>query len=238
MRLDIYLAEKGFAESREKAKTLIKSGAVAVNGMVITKPAFEVEDIDVEILNPLKYVSRGGYKLEFALDSFEVNPEGKVCMDIGASTGGFTDCLLQRGARCVVAVDVGTAQLHPSLLSDPRVISIEQSDFRGLKFSGEPINLFVCDVSFISVTKILPGIRELMRGDSRALILIKPQFEILGRRKNGVIKNERERKAAVNNVLETLVALGLENTGVKECPFTGKDGNVEYFLYVKLKPLS
>jgi 23S rRNA (cytidine1920-2'-O)/16S rRNA (cytidine1409-2'-O)-methyltransferase len=318
MRLDIYLVEKGFAESREKAKTLIKSGAVAVDGRVITKPA---EDImceggetfgsggifvdgehyrggescgggetsvnselcmsgetsgnrepcpKIEILNPLKYVSRGGYKLEFALENFSVNPGGKTCMDIGASTGGFTDCLLKRGARRVIAVDVGTAQLHPSLKADPRVVSIEQSDFRKLDFSGEfsrehsegitsghsvgitrelsegitkelsgePINLFVCDISFISAVKILPGIRELMKGDSRALILIKPQFEIFGRRKNGVIKSERDRKAAVKNVLNAAEALGLETIGVKECPFTGKDGNIEYFLYVKLKSLS
>ncbi|MDR0986975.1 MAG: TlyA family RNA methyltransferase [Ruminococcus sp.] len=234
MRLDLYLAENGFAESREKAKTLIKSGAVAVGGRVITKPAFEAEDEEVKVLSPLKYVSRGGYKLEFALDSFAVDPTGKICMDIGASTGGFTDCLLQRGARRVIAVDVGTAQLHPSLLADPRVVSIEQADFRSLNYAGEKIELFVCDVSFISVTKILPALKNLMAKDSHALILIKPQFEIRSRRKNGIIKDNRERAEAVKNVIAAAEALGLKNAGVKECPFTGKDGNIEYFMMVNL----
>ncbi|MDR0974946.1 MAG: TlyA family RNA methyltransferase [Ruminococcus sp.] len=250
MRLDLYLVQKGFAESRERAKTLIKSGAVAVDGRIITKSA---EDIptgqitptdgsntanipapEIEILSPLKYVSRGGYKLEFALDSFSVFPKDKICMDIGASTGGFTDCLLQRGARRVYAVDVGTAQLHPTLFADPRVISLEQSDFRTLEFSGEAIDLFVCDVSFISVTKILPGIFALMGSGSSALILIKPQFEGAGYRKNGVIKDKRERLKAVTNVVSEAEAFGFAKMAVKECPFTGKDGNVEYFLYVNV----
>ncbi|MDR0903679.1 MAG: TlyA family RNA methyltransferase [Ruminococcus sp.] len=234
MRLDLYLAENGFAESREKAKTLIKSGAVTVDGRVCTKPAFETNNEEIKISTPLKYVSRGGYKLEFALDSFSVDPRGKICMDIGASTGGFTDCLLQRGAKRVIAVDVGTAQLHPSLLADPRVTSIEQADFRGLNHEGEPIDLFVCDVSFISATKILPGLKNLMGENSRALILIKPQFEIKSRRKNGIIKDKKQRAEAVSGVIAAAEALGLKNHGVKECPFTGKDGNIEFFLMVNL----
>jgi 23S rRNA (cytidine1920-2'-O)/16S rRNA (cytidine1409-2'-O)-methyltransferase len=233
MRLDLYLVKHGLTESRERAKELIKSGAVALEGQIITKPAFEVFDEKIEITASQKYVSRGGYKLEFALQAFDLDTADLVCMDIGASTGGFTDCLLQSGAKLVYAVDVGTAQLHPSLKSDPRVISAEQTDFRKLEAAAfPPIDLFVCDVSFISATKILPALKSLMHSSSKALILIKPQFEIKGRHKNGIIKSKSEREKAVENVLEAAKALGLEPKGVKECPFTGKDGNIEYFLLV------
>jgi 23S rRNA (cytidine1920-2'-O)/16S rRNA (cytidine1409-2'-O)-methyltransferase len=192
----------------------------------------------------LKYVSRGGYKLEFALKAFNINANNTICIDIGASTGGFTDCLLQHGAKCVYAVDVGTDQLDPKLKSDSRVVSLEQQNILSEVFAGvsaksaastasalpDNADIIVCDVSFISATKILPRIKQLMSIDSKALVLIKPQFEIKSRRKNGVVRVKKEREQAVQNVTESSLALGLSILGVKECPVNGKDGNVEYFM--------
>jgi 23S rRNA (cytidine1920-2'-O)/16S rRNA (cytidine1409-2'-O)-methyltransferase len=267
MRLDVYLVEHGFEKSRERAKALITAGAVKIDGTVITKPAYDVSggkdtpnsvsDGDntsnymIEITDTLKYVSRGGYKLEFALKAFNINANNTICIDIGASTGGFTDCLLQHGAKCVYAVDVGTDQLDPKLKSDSRVVSLEQQNILSEVFAGmsaksaastasaSPVlpdnaDIIVCDVSFISVTKILPRIKQLMSTDSKALVLIKPQFEIKSRRKNGVVRDKKEREKAVQNVTESSLALGLSVLGVKECPVNGKDGNVEYFMLLSV----
>jgi 23S rRNA (cytidine1920-2'-O)/16S rRNA (cytidine1409-2'-O)-methyltransferase len=241
MRLDIYLVENGFETSRERAKVLIKSGAVTVNGKVTTKPAEEVpEKTVINITDPLKYVSRGGYKLEFALSAFGIDVTDFTCIDIGASTGGFTDCLLQHGAKRVYAVDVGTAQLAPMLRSDPRVVSIEQTDIREIsnynRIFTETPDFITCDVSFISITKILPDIYTLMvnYGISSTLLLIKPQFEIPGRHKNGIIRGGAEREKCLHNVINACEALGLRKKGLAECPVNGKDGNVEYFLYISI----
>jgi 23S rRNA (cytidine1920-2'-O)/16S rRNA (cytidine1409-2'-O)-methyltransferase len=246
MRLDIYLVENGFETSRERAKTLIKSGAVTLNGKVITKPAEEVpEETVINITDPLKYVSRGGYKLEFALSAFDIAVTDFTCIDIGASTGGFTDCLLQHGAKRVYAVDVGTAQLAEKLRSDPRVVSIEQTDIREISNSNRiftesceiiTCDFITCDVSFISITKILPDIYALMVNYKipSALLLIKPQFEIPGRHKNGIIRGGTEREKCVTSVLTACEALGLRKKGLAECPVNGKDGNVEYFLYISV----
>jgi 23S rRNA (cytidine1920-2'-O)/16S rRNA (cytidine1409-2'-O)-methyltransferase len=234
MRLDLYLVEAGFASSRERAKTLIKSGSVTVDGAVCTKPAEEVnENSDTAVTEPLKYVSRGGYKLEFALTAFDIDVKNLICLDIGASTGGFTDCLLQAGASSVIAVDVGSNQLHESLKSDSRVKSLEQSDFRKLDneyFRDIKLDFIVCDVSFISITKVIPAIADVMNKGTRALLLIKPQFEIKGRHKNGIIRDKAKRKQAVETVTSFAEAAGLKVMGVKECPFTGKDGNIEFFM--------
>jgi 23S rRNA (cytidine1920-2'-O)/16S rRNA (cytidine1409-2'-O)-methyltransferase len=237
MRLDLYLVETGLASSRERAKTLIKSGSVTIDGVVCTKPAEEVgenpQDSEIAVTEPLKYVSRGGYKLEFALIAFDINVKDFICLDIGASTGGFTDCLLQNGASSVIAVDVGTNQLHESLKNDERVKSLEQSDFRkfdNAHFADIKLDLIVCDVSFISITKVIPAITGIMNEKTRALLLIKPQFEIKGRHKNGIIRDKAKRKQAVETVVSFAEAAGLKVLGVKECPFTGKDGNIEFFM--------
>jgi 23S rRNA (cytidine1920-2'-O)/16S rRNA (cytidine1409-2'-O)-methyltransferase len=238
------MIENGYEKSRERAKVLIKSGAVTVNGVVSTKPAEDVpETAVINVTEPLKYVSRGGYKLEFALKHFNIDVTDFTCIDIGASTGGFTDCLLQHGAKQVYAVDVGTNQLAPKLCADPRVISLEQTDFREIgntnRYFPKSFDLVTCDVSFISVTKILPHIYALLtRTASKtspppsALLLIKPQFEIPGRHKNGIIRSKHERERAVENVLAACKTLGLHNKGFAECPVNGKDGNIEYFLYI------
>jgi 23S rRNA (cytidine1920-2'-O)/16S rRNA (cytidine1409-2'-O)-methyltransferase len=234
MRLDLYLVESGLASTRERAKTLIKSGSVTIDGNICTKPAAEVtQAADVDVTAPLKYVSRGGYKLEYALKAFEIDVNDAVALDIGASTGGFCDCLLQHGAKSVTAVDVGSNQLHETLKNDKRVKSIEQSDFRNLDPSvlGDvKLDLIVCDVSFISITKILPSIISVMSTGTQALILIKPQFEIKGRHKNGIIRDRQKRQQAVETVTSFAEAAGLKVVGVNECPFTGKDGNIEFFM--------
>jgi 23S rRNA (cytidine1920-2'-O)/16S rRNA (cytidine1409-2'-O)-methyltransferase len=243
MRLDLFLLQKGFEKSRERAKVLISEGAVTVNAKIVTKPSLNIDDSDCvevtdEVTDTLKYVSRGGLKLEFALTAFEICAKDCVCIDIGASTGGFTDCLLQNGAKLVYAVDVGTDQLDPTLRGDSRVISLEQQNILSEDFPHEDPDLIVCDVSFISVTKILPRIKSLMsinktNENCKALILIKPQFEIPGKHKNGIIKSGKERALAVENVKNTAQALGLVVCGVKECPVNGKDGNVEYFMMLE-----
>jgi 23S rRNA (cytidine1920-2'-O)/16S rRNA (cytidine1409-2'-O)-methyltransferase len=238
MRLDLFLAVEGYEKSRERAKTLITGGAVRVNGQTVTKPAFDTAaDSVIEITDTLKYVSRGGMKLEFALSAFDVDVKNADCIDIGASTGGFTDCLLQHGAKRVYAVDVGTNQLDPKLSADSRVVSVERMNILSDDFrAGEsvPPDIIVCDVSFVSVTKILSRIKALMNERSRALILIKPQFEIKAHHKNGIVKDKKERAKAVSNVTEAAAALGFKTSAAKECPVPGRDGNVEYFMLMSL----
>jgi 23S rRNA (cytidine1920-2'-O)/16S rRNA (cytidine1409-2'-O)-methyltransferase len=214
------------------ANCTVTSGA-ADGTKVNSSTAVARPNPEITVLSPLKYVSRGGNKLEFALGTFAIDVAGFSCLDIGASTGGFTDCLLQHGAKSVCAVDVGTNQLHESLKSDSRVRSFEQSDFRNLDSSildGANLDFIVCDVSFISITKIIPAIINIMPSGSRSLLLIKPQFEIKGRHKNGIVRDEKQQKAAVRTVIDFAAAAGLKVLGVKECPFTGKDGNVEFFM--------
>ena len=178
MRLDRYLVERGLVESREKAKRLIQEGKVRVGGKVVQKPAHPVpEGAAVELLAEERYVGRGAYKLLGALEAFPVEPRGKVAADLGASTGGFTQVLLERGVRRVYAVDVGKGQLHPRLREDPRVVALEEEDARTLVLP-EPVDLVVMDVSFISSTLLLPKVLELLKPQGEALILVKPQFEL------------------------------------------------------------
>lgn len=238
-RLDVLLVNKGLAQSREKAKAIIKSGKVYVNGRMTDKAAEMVaEDAAVDIKdNPLKYVSRGGLKLEKAIDKFNIELEGKLCMDVGASTGGFTDCMLQKGAKKVYAVDVGTDQLVKELRDDNRVISMEQTNIRYLTPDQlEDIIAFISiDVSFISLTKVLAPVRELLAEQGELVALIKPQFEVgpkaIG--KKGVVKDKKAHINAINSVSLHACAVGFRCIGLDYSPITGPEGNIEYLLYLK-----
>ncbi len=233
MRVDIALKER-FEISRQKAKELIEAGKVTVNGKTVAKPSLDVEDTDtlvIEKTDILKYVGRGGLKLEKALDSFNIDPLGLTCLDIGASTGGFTDCLLQRGAAKVYALDVGTSQLADSLKSDSRVISMENTDIRDANL--EKVDFICMDVSFISVTKVLNKVSELLKDDGSAVILIKPQFEA-GREslnKKGIVKNYKIHKKVIREVMAFAQGCGLKVRGLTFSPVKGGDGNTEYLLY-------
>lgn len=234
MRLDRYLVERGLAESREKAQRLIQSGQVKVAGQVVTKPAHRVpEGAQVEVLSPERYVSRGAYKLLGALEAFSLEVKGKVAADIGASTGGFTQVLLERGARRVYAVDVGRDQLHPRLREDPRVVSLEEQDARSLLLP-EPVDLVVMDVSFISSTLLLSKVKELLRPGGEALILVKPQFELGPGVHKGVVRDEALRQKALARVREKARELGFQVLGERESPLPGKEGNREFWLWLKV----
>ena len=242
MRLDVYMTENGLAPSRAKAQQMIQSGAVCVDGQTVKKPSFDVTDaceVTVES-NPLqRYVGRGGLKLECALENFQLSPLGQIAIDIGASSGGFTDCLLQHGAACVYAVDSGTGQLHPTLLDDSRVISMEGVNARFLTASDFPKTptFAVMDVSFISQTIILPAVADILAGGGTLVTLIKPQFELeralLG--KNGIVKDARLHKRAVERVCACAQALGFRLVGCIESAWRGGDGNLEFLAYFTLQ---
>lgn len=234
--------EKEIAVSRSRAKELIQNGAVSLDGKIVRKPSYEIPDdfeptkitID-EAQN--KYVSRGGYKLEGAITHFHLDCKGKVSLDVGASTGGFTDCLLAYNARKVYAVDSGTAQLSPKLLLDERVVSIENYNARFMKKEdfADKIDLVVIDVSFISQTLILPQIASLLEKEGELVSLIKPQFEV-GRDcvgKKGVVKDENARQAAIKKVCDFAHELNFELMGIMKSPIEGGDGNIEYLAYFK-----
>lgn len=231
MRLDVFLVTGGHAPSRESAKRLVEAGQVTVNGKVVTKPSSEiVGEPDVCVVLP-KYVGRGGEKMEAALRLFEVDPTGLRALDIGASTGGFTDCLLQHGAREVVALDAGIGQLHPKLRADGRVLNVEKYNARDLdvKDTGR-VDLAVLDVSFISQTLILPRIPAVLAKGGRLISLIKPQFEA-GRgalNKQGVVRSPKDRSFAVSRVLDAARAVGLIPVGLAPSPILGGDGNEEF----------
>lgn len=226
-------------KSRNVAQQLIKDGIVFVNGKSITKAAFGVEETDIiEIKGELpKYVGRGGIKLEKAIDCFNIRLNGLVCVDVGASTGGFTDCMLQNGAGIVYAVDVGSNQLDEKLRNDSRVISLENTDIR--KIEGkipEKADFITADVSFISLKTVLPDIKNLIKDGGTAVTLIKPQFEVgrSGLGKRGVVKNPSLREKSVNDVREFAEALGFRCEGLIESPIAGGDGNIEYLMYLSL----
>ncbi len=239
MRLDLYLYESGLCASRTEAKGFICEGNVKVNAKTVTKPAYEVTDSDDISLDrsTKKYVSRGGMKLEAALDAFSVDPHGRVALDVGASSGGFTDCLLQRGARAVIAVDSGSGQLAEQLRFDKRVISIENYNARYMSrndFSLTP-SLCVMDVSFISATHIIPSIFRVLDESADFICLIKPQFEVgpSGVGKGGIVKDERKRRAAIENVIACALACGFSHIGTIESPIKGGDGNIEYLAHFR-----
>ncbi|MBR6915706.1 MAG: TlyA family RNA methyltransferase [Clostridia bacterium] len=237
MRLDIYLVRNGTLRSRTLAKEFIEKGFVSVNGKTVCKASLDVYDSDEVSVNasPPRYVSRGGEKLESALERFDISVRDKVCCDVGASTGGFTDCLLQHGAKRVYSVDSGTAQIDPALASDPRVVSIENFNARALtpETIGEACDLVTVDVSFISQNLILPAALTVLKKGGGYVGLIKPQFECgrSGLGKGGVVKSAAVRDEAVRSVSEFAAECGLDVIGVIPSPLTGGDGNIEYLIY-------
>jgi 23S rRNA (cytidine1920-2'-O)/16S rRNA (cytidine1409-2'-O)-methyltransferase len=236
-RLDCLLVDRGLVESREKAQAMILAGHVLVDEHKLEKCGATVsENAAVRLLEkPAKYVSRGGLKIEGALEHFRIDPDGKICLDVGASTGGFTDCLLQKGAAKIFAVDVGTNQLDWRLRSDPRVVSLEKTNARHLEFSaiGERVELATMDVSFISATLILPMLQPLLEPRSDVLVLVKPQFEV-GREqvgKGGIVRDARLHQEAVARVSRCLLELGFGGLASVESFPPGASGNLEYFLH-------
>jgi len=237
IRLDRLLVERGLAETRAKAQAMILAGEVLVDEQKVEKcGALASAAAKLRLLGtPLKYVSRGGVKLEGALEHFHVSPEGKTCLDIGASTGGFTDCLLQRGASRVFAVDVGTHQLDWKMRRDPRVVALEKINARYLwaEQLGARVGLAVMDVSFISATLILPVLPPLLEPPADVLVLVKPQFEVgkgqVG--KGGIVREPALRQEAVDKVSTKLQELGFRDLAQAESVLPGVEGNIEYFLH-------
>ncbi|MDF2539990.1 MAG: yqxC [Herbinix sp.] len=240
-RLDVLLVNRNLAQSREKAKAIIMSGNVFVDGQREDKAGSTFsQEVLIEVKgNPLKYVSRGGLKLEKAIDCYGVQCEGKICMDVGSSTGGFTDCMLQNGAVKVYAVDVGTNQLAWKLRQDPRVISMEKTNIRYLTKDQiiDPIELASIDVSFISLTKVLLPVRELLSSEGEVVCLIKPQFEA-GREKvgkKGVVRDKKVHIEVIELVSAYASSIGFDCLDLSYSPIKGPEGNIEYLLYLKKK---
>ncbi len=237
-RLDHLLVSRGLCESREKGRRLILAGEVLVNDEPVTKAGHLVpEDAAIRVKAPPKYVSRGGFKLEGALDHFGITVTGFTCLDVGASTGGFTDCLLQRGAARVYAFDVGTNQLVWKLRSDPRVVARENLNVRHLQPGDvpEPLDLIVADVSFISLTLVLPPAFQALRPGGQAVVLIKPQFELsredVGR--GGIVRDPALHARACGKIEAFVRAQpGWEWRGLMESPIQGTDGNREYLAWI------
>jgi 23S rRNA (cytidine1920-2'-O)/16S rRNA (cytidine1409-2'-O)-methyltransferase len=237
-RVDVLLVEKGLCESREQAKRLILAGEVRIGDRVIDKPGQKLaEDAALEVREKPKFVGRGGIKLEGALDAFGIDPTGWVCIDVGASTGGFTDCLLQHGAAKVHAVDVGTNQLVWKLRNDPRVVVKEQFNARHMvpEDLGEKVRLAVMDLSFISLTKVLPAVFSVLDDEGGVVCLIKPQFE-LDREdisKGGIVRDPALHERAVEKIRRFVVEeYRREWRGVIASPITGTDGNQEFLAWI------
>lgn len=236
------MVERGFAPSREKAKALIMAGIVYVNQNKEDKAGatFDPQDAQIEVKgNTLRYVSRGGLKLEKALSSFPIDLRGRVCMDIGASTGGFTDCMLQNGAAKVYSIDVGYGQLDWKLRSDPRVVCMEKTNFRYVKpedlGEGPAPSFASVDVSFIGLDKILPAAHAILSPGGEMVCLIKPQFEA-GREKvgkKGVVRDKKVHEEVVRDVTSMAKGLGFDLLGLDYSPIRGPEGNIEYLMYIK-----
>lgn len=226
------LVERGLAETREKARQLIMAGRARVGTLTLVKPAQMLDSTaEIEVTQPERYVSRGGYKLEGALDAFGIDVAELRCMDLGASTGGFTDCLLQRGAASVLAVDVGRAQLHQRLREDPRVTLLEGTNARDLP-ELPPIDLFVADLSFISLTKVLPSVAGRVAPGTRGVVLLKPQFEAgpADVPRGGVIKDEAVLGRVRTEFVTWATSAGWAVCGIIPSPIRGGDGNTEYLV--------
>ena len=241
-RLDVLLVKRNLAESREKAKAVIMSGIVYVDGQKEDKAGSMFDETaNVEVRGTtLKYVSRGGLKLEKAMTHFGVTLEGKICMDVGASTGGFTDCMLQNGAVKVYSVDVGHGQLAWKLRNDERVVCMEKTNIRYVtpEDIGEPVDFSSIDVSFISLTKVLGAIRAYLTDDGEIVALIKPQFEA-GREKvgkKGVVREKSTHHEVIEKVTEFAVSIGFSVLEITFSPIKGPEGNIEYLVHLKKCP--
>lgn len=240
-RLDVILVKRGLAPSREKAKTLLMTGNVFVNGQREDKAGTTFDESKIQQLEvkgtTMKYVSRGGLKLEKAMDTFQATLQGTVCMDIGASTGGFTDCMLQNGAKKVFSIDVGHGQLAWKLRMDERVVCMEKTNFRYVTFEdiGEQIDFASVDVSFISLTKILIPARNLLRERGEMVCLIKPQFEAgkdkVG--KKGVVRDPGIHEEVITKIVDYADQIGFQIRGLTFSPVKGPEGNIEYLLYLE-----
>ena len=239
-RLDILLAERGLVESRSLAQKLVMAGKVRVDGQVVLKPGSQVDlQADLQVESGPPFVSRGGEKLQAALKAFPVVVAGRVCADVGASTGGFTDCLLQAGASKVYAIDVGYGILHWKLRSDPRVVSMERTNARYVQSLPEPVSLVTIDASFISLKVLLPVVRNWFAPlYGEVIALIKPQFEA-GReeanRGEGVIRDPKVHKQVVKEILEFARTESYSVKGVIQSPLKGPKGNIEFLVYLKLE---
>jgi 23S rRNA (cytidine1920-2'-O)/16S rRNA (cytidine1409-2'-O)-methyltransferase len=239
-RVDVLLVARGLAPSRERAQALIMAGQVQVAGQRIDKPGTRIaNDARVEITGTvLRYASRGGLKLEGALEDFNLTPAGKICLDAGSSTGGFTDCLLQNGAAKVYAVDVTVNQLDWKLQQDKRVVMIERNARRLQSADiADPVALVTADLSFITVAKVLPALVSVAAPGADLLILIKPQFELEKRDvgKGGIVRDPASHQKAVQGVVDAAARLGLEIAGVKPSKLPGAEGNLEFFLHAKTR---
>ena len=239
-RLDVLLTEQGYADTRSKAQAIIMIGQVYVNGQKADKPGVSYEEtVELEVRGAVcPYVSRGGLKLEKALRDFGVKPEGYVCSDSGASTGGFTDCLLQQGAKKVFAIDVGYGQLDWKIRSDPRVVVMERTNIRYVTPDqlGEPLDLSVIDVSFISLKIVLPAIKELLKPTGQVLCLIKPQFEA-GKEKvgtKGVVRDKATHQEVLDNFVALADELNFTILGLTFSPVKGPEGNIEFLGHLTL----
>jgi len=243
-RLDVLLVERLYAETRSKAQAIIMSGNVYVNGQKADKPGTSFEEtVEIEVRGAVcPYVSRGGLKLEKALRDFGVKPEGFVCSDSGASTGGFTDCLLQQGASKVFAIDVGYGQLDWKIRNDPRVVVMERTNIRNVtpEDLGEPLDLSVVDVSFIGLEIVLPAIRNLLKPTGQVLCLIKPQFEAgkdnVG--KKGVVRDPKIHQMVLDNFVSLAHRLGFKILGLTFSPVKGPEGNIEFLGHLTLADVS
>lgn len=237
-RLDVLITEQGLAESRERAKAYIMAGVVYVDGQKEDKPGLQVKrSATIEVREKMKYVSRGGYKLEKAMNVFAIDLNDKICMDVGASTGGFTDCMLQNGAQKVYAVDVGYGQLAWSLRQDPRVVCMEKTNIRYVtqELIPEKIAFTSIDVAFISLTKVLEPILPLMSEQAQIIALIKPQFEA-GREqveKHGVVKDYKVHQQVIHRIWDYAKNIGLGVQGLDFSPIKGPEGNREYLIYLQ-----
>ena len=240
-RLDVLMVEKGLEQSRERAKALIMSGIVYVGGQKAESPGQSYpEDSEIEVRgNKLPFVSRGGLKLQKAIEYFGIDPKDKVVMDIGASTGGFTDCLLQHGAKKVYAVDVGYGQLAWSIRTDPRVVCMERCNIRYVtpEQIGEPLDMAVTDVSFISLKLVLPVAKSLMHGNGEAVALIKPQFEAGKEKvgKKGVVRDPKVHQEVIQEILDFSKGIGFGIKGLTFSPIKGPEGNIEFLVYLSCR---
>lgn len=241
-RLDTLLVERNLCPSRQKAQRMIRAGEVRVNQQLVDKPGTAIDvSAEIQVAAKMPYVSRGGEKLAKALETFGIEVTNRICLDGGISTGGFTDCLLQRGAKQVYGVDVGYGQVAWSLRTDERVILKERTNFRYLTpeelYNGDPsADLGVMDVSFISLTKVLEPLWQLLIPPREVILLVKPQFEVGRDRvgKKGVVRNSKDQAEAIFNVLQTAISLGWTDQGLTWSPIQGPAGNIEYLLWLKM----